>query len=236
MADGIAVPLILLASTLIRAFFGFGDAVFAMPLLTLAVGLAVATPLMGLVSVVVGAIVLVRTWRDVDLGSVRRLVAGSVVGIPLGVLVLKQLPADLLTRTLGVLLIAFGLYRLTTPVLPRIARWWAYVFGFVAGCFGGAYNVNGPPVVVYGSMRGWDPNRFRGTLQGYFVVTSVLVAAAHGIGGLWTAEVWRLFAYGLPAVLLALVVGERLVVRAEADDFARYLSVLLILLGASLFF
>lgn len=227
--------MILFASTLIRATFGFGDALFAMPLLTLVVGLTVASPVMGLVSLVVGLAVLAMSWRHVDLGSVRRLVAGSVLGIPTGVLLLKRVPEEILTTALGVVLIAFGVYRLVAPRLPQVARAWAYVFGFISGCFAGAYNVGGPPVVVYGSMRGWEQQRFRGTLQGYFVTTSVVVAFAHAIGGLWSARVWKLFALAIPGVLLATFLGERLVARVDADNFARYLSLLLIALGASLF-
>lgn len=236
MPDAAAVALIFLASTLIRAFFGFGDALFAMPLLAVVVGLTTATALMGLVSVVVGAYVLTRTWRHVDVASVRRLVVSSIVGIPIGVFMLKQAPQDLLTRVLGVLLIGFGLYRLLGPALPRVGRSWAYLFGFVAGCFGGAYNVNGPPVVMYGAMRAWDPARFRGTLQGYFVVTSIVVAVAHAFGGLWTTRVWQLFAYASPVVLVALVVGDRVAERVDTDSFSRYLSALLVVLGILLVF
>ena len=204
--------------------------------MTFVVGLTVATPVMGLISLVVGLAVLAMSWRHVDLGSVRRLVLGSLVGIPLGVLMLKRLPEDLLTQALGIFLIAFGIYRLVTPQLPRVARAWAYVFGFISGCFGGAYNVGGPPVVIYGSMRGWEPRRFRGTLQGYFLTTSVVVAGAHALGGLWTTEVWSLFAFAIPGVLVATFLGERLVARIDGDSFARYLSLLLIGLGASLLF
>ena len=221
---------------MIRATFGFGDALFAMPLLAFVVGLTVATPVMGLSSLVVGLVVLAMSWRHVDLGSVRRLVLGSVLGIPTGVLLLKRVPEDVLTRGLGVVLVAFGIYRIVTPHLPRIARGWAYVFGYVSGCFAGAYNVGGPPVVVYGSMRGWEPQRFRGTLQGYFVATSIVVAAAHAVGGLWTERVWQLFGLAVPGVLIATFLGERLVARVDADNFARYLSLLLIALGASVFF
>jgi len=207
-----------------------------MPLLTLVVGLTVAAPVMGLISLVVGLAVLATSWRHVDLSSVRRLVIGSLLGIPIGVLLLKRVPEDVLTRGLGVLLIAFGIYRLLTPQLPRIARWWAYAFGFIAGCFGGAYNVGGPPVVIYGSMRGWEPRRFRGTLQGFFLTTSVVVAIAHALGGLWSVRVWTLFAVAVPGVLLATFLGDRLVERTDADSFARYLSLLLIGLGVALFF
>ena len=207
-----------------------------MPLLTLAVGLTVAAPVMGLSSLVVGLVVLAMSWRHVDLASVRRLVVGSLIGIPTGVLLLKRVPEVALTRALGVVLVVFGIYRLVSPQLPRIARGWAYVFGYVSGAFAGAYNVGGPPVVVYGSMRRWEPQRFRGTLQGYFVTTSVVVAFAHAIGGLWTTRVWLLFALAIPGVLVATFVGERLVTRFDADTFARYLSLLLVALGASLFF
>jgi len=35
---------------------------------------------------------------------------------------------------------------------------------------GGAYGMNGPPLVAYGSLRRWTPpERFRATLQGYFL-------------------------------------------------------------------
>jgi uncharacterized protein len=207
-----------------------------MPLLTLAIGLTVAAPVMGLTSLVVGLVVLAMSWRHVDLGSVRRLVVGSVVGIPTGVLLLTRVPEGVLTKTLGGVLIAFGIYRLVAPQLPRIARGWAYVFGYISGCFAGAYNVGGPPVVIYGSMRGWEQQRFRGTLQGYFVTTSFVVAFAHAIGGLWSVHVWQLFALAIPGVIVATFLGERLVARFEADTFARYLSLLLIALGVSLFF
>ena len=45
-------------------------------------------------------------------------------------------------------------------------------FGFFAGILGGAYNTNGPPVVIYGSLRKWSPATFRATLQGYFFMAA----------------------------------------------------------------
>src|SRR5262249_25397617 len=50
----------------------------------------------------------------------------------------------------------------------------AWLFGFTGGVLGGAYGMNGPPLVVYGSLRHWSPEHFRATLQGYFLPASLL--------------------------------------------------------------
>jgi hypothetical protein len=64
------VALALFGATLIRSVFGFGDALFAMPLMSLAVGVGVATPVMGLVSVILAAGVLLTSWRHLDIAAV----------------------------------------------------------------------------------------------------------------------------------------------------------------------
>ena len=54
--------------------------------------------------------------------------------------------------------------------------------GFCAGVLGGAYGMNGPPLVIYGAMRRWSAQHFRATLQGYFLPASII-----GMGGYWLA-------------------------------------------------
>jgi uncharacterized protein len=230
--ETLSVALILFGGTFIRATFGFGDALFAMPLLSLVIGVAIAAPVVGLVSLVVAVGVLVTSWRHVDLGAVRRLLAGSLVGIPLGVVVLTRLDETILRVTLGVVVIGFGLYRLLSPNMPELKnRAWAFPFGLIAGCFGGAYNIGGPPIVIYGVMRRWGAARFRGTLQGYFLVTSLVIAIAQGVAGLWTEKVFVYSIFSVPGAVIALLFGERASRRIDPAAFERYLALLLIALG-----
>ena len=71
---------------------------------------------------------------------------------------------------LGLVLVAFGLYNIIRPKLPTPgSEKLSYVFGFVAGILGGAYNTNGPPAVIYGALRDWSPESYRATLQEYFI-------------------------------------------------------------------
>ena len=86
----IAVLVILFVSTLVRAVFGFGNALIAMPLLAMtAIGMKTATPLVALIASILALSILVKDWRIIDFKSTWRLLIGTLPGIPLGLLLLK---------------------------------------------------------------------------------------------------------------------------------------------------
>lgn len=229
------VSLILFTATLTSSAFGFGSALFGMPLLTLVVGLDVATPLVGLAGPTAAAIIASTSWRTIQLGLVWRMVLGTCLGIPVGVWTVNTFPSESLTRILGVCLIGFGLYRLTKAKFPKISHpAWAYPFGFVAGILGGAYNTNGPPVVIYGNLNRWNPEQFRANLQSYFLPTGLAILLSHGIAGLWTTRVVALYGWSLPSILVAIWLGERINQRLQGQRFEQVLCLLLIGLGVLL--
>lgn len=231
--ETVVVAGVLFLGAAVRAFFGFGDAAVAMPLLALlSIRMETAVPLVGAAGLAVALVALWGGWHDIDLAALKRLTLSTLVGIPFGVLLVTHGSETLITRSLGVLLLAYGGYSLLGPTLPRIRRRvWALPFGFAAGALGSAYNFNGVPVAVFGTMRRWRPDRFRGTLQAHFIVSSILVVAGQGIGGLWTPQVVQLLAVGLPGVLLAVPLGQALHHRVPPERFARYAYSLIVVLG-----
>ena len=80
----------------------------------------------------------------------------------------------------------------------------AWLFGFCAGVLGGAYGMNGPPLVIYGSLRRWTPEHFRATLQAYFLPASLLGMCGYCFAGLWTREVTLDFFWSLPGAVVAI--------------------------------
>lgn len=235
MAEAAVVAGVLFLGALVRSFFGFGDAAVAMPLLALlAVPLDVAVPLVGLAGMAVALLAVTRGWSDVDRRALLALTVSTIVGVPVGVLLVTYTSEALLQRSLGLLLVGYGAYlvagrRLPRPLLRRAG--WAYPFGFAAGSLGSAYNFNGVPVAVYGTLRRWPPERFRGTLQAHFVVSSILVVTGQAAGGLWTVEVLRTFAAAAPGVLVAVPLGSVLHRRVSAPAFTRLVHGLIVVLG-----
>jgi uncharacterized membrane protein YfcA len=231
MFQAVILPIIFI-STSIRSTFGFGDALIAMPLLAMAVGINVATPLVGLIAVTISITILIRQWRNVHFKTVSMLIVPTLIGIPVGILLLKGMYDDLMKLILAIVIIIFSLYKIFKPKLFTLANdKFAYVFGFLAGILGGAYNTNGPPVVIYGSLRQWDPAKFRATLQGYFLPTGAMIALGHGIGGLWTQQVLVNYLISLPVVFVAILFGGRLNSRIPKGKFDNCVYACLIVIG-----
>ena len=224
-----------LASTL-RSAVGFGDALFAMPLLTMAIGLQLAAPVVALVALVTSAAILLGSWRHVSLREAWPMVAGAAAGLPIGLALLSRAPESAMKIVLGLVIAAFGAARPWLPGLElrRGGLGPASVAGFVGGVLGGAYNMNGPPVVAYGALRRWPVERFRATLQSYFLPSSVMIAAGHAIAGLWNREVLLYTGIALPATLAGVLLGGRLATRLRAERFDLTISILLVVLGVVL--
>ena len=231
----LAVLGVLFVATIVRSTFGFGKALVAMPLLAMLIGVKTAAPLVALLAFASGVIIVLESWRSIHFRSAWRLVLSSAAGIPVGLWCLKRLPEWQMHLALGVVVIVFAAHDLLRPRLVTLkGEKLAYLFGFAAGALGGAYNTSGPPVVIYGTLRRWPPREFRATLQGYFLPTGMLVAAGHGATGMWTGRIAWLFAIALPLVVVATLLGGWLNRRAPTEKFARWVNVLLLLIGAFL--
>jgi uncharacterized membrane protein YfcA len=215
-----------------KSILGFGEALVAVPLLTLALDIQVASPVSMLMAASVTLMMIARHWRAIDLRAIWRLTLAAVIGIPLGIGFLKSLPEAWLTTVLGVLLIIIGLYYLLRPALPaRTEQYWTYILGFTAGILGGAYNIAGPPLLIYGTLRRWPAEQFRATLQGFFVTINTVILIGHFSAGLWTPTVLQLFALSIPAILIGFWVGHRVSQHVSPAAFARLVYIALILSG-----
>jgi uncharacterized membrane protein YfcA len=227
----VVLPIIFI-STLTRSSFGFGDALVAMPLLTMVVGLNIATPLVGLMGITTSAVILIRHWRDVQLRSVWILIISTLAGIPIGILLLKGVYENAMKLALAFVIILFSLYKLLKPKLFVLANdRYGCIFGLIAGIIGGAYNTNGPPVVIYGTLRRWEPGKFRATLQGYFFPTGFMIALGHGVGGLWTQKVLTNYLVSLPIILVAIWLGGKLNSKIPKGKFDNCVYACLIVIG-----
>jgi uncharacterized protein len=231
----VLVPVVLFLATVIRSAFGFGEALVAVPLLALVAPVEIVAPVAVLVSITVAFIAVVQDRRHIRVRSAGKLVLSTLVGVPLGLLLLKTVAEPLVKAVLAVVIIAFSMYSLLSRQHRELKNdslvWLA---GFSAGVLGGAYGMNGPPLVIYGSLRRWSPQHFRATLQGYFLPASLVGMCGYWLAGLWTPAVSRLYLLSLPAVILATFLGRVINQRMNARQFLFYVHVALIVIGVIL--
>jgi uncharacterized membrane protein YfcA len=236
--DPVVVGVIALA-VLFRSTFGFGDALVAMPLLVL-VGMAIgpATALVAAVSLVTAAAIFAIDRRQTRLADgTLVLVMTALPGLVLGLWFLEAASTVLLIGVLGGIVVVIGLLGvLTDPRNWRVSDRLAGVFGLVAGCLGGAFNVHGPPLVVFGTARDWSPDVFRSTCQAYFLAVGVVLVGGHGVAGRYTPELLAQLVMCLPVVAGAGWLGGQLNRRLPVESFRRTVYAILILLGVLLLF
>jgi len=212
-------------ATVIRSAFGFGEAFIAVALLAFFIPMQVAAPLAVLVSITIAAVVVAQDWRHIHWRSAGWLVLSTIFGIPLGLVLLTCAPESVIKVGLGVLILLFAVFSLSRRgrmTLRHESRRWMLVGGFIAGILGGAYGMNGPPLVIYGSLRGWTAQHFRTTLQAYFLPASFLGMIGYLSAGMWTPVVTRDYLLCLPAMLPAVFLGRAINHRLSPVAFSKY--------------
>lgn len=233
MATYLWISLILFFAGFTKGLSGFGALLLAIPLLALFLDIKTVIPLVTLVSIFLSLILLIELRHHFSRRNIYPLLVGAIPGIPLGVFFLKRLDEEPILWALGVTLIIYALYSLFFRSLSRgIKQKWAYLFGFVAGCLGGALSLTGPAVIVYGSLQDWDKDEVKATFQGFFLVSGLLVALFHALNGLTTSTVLRSFGVSVPTLVLGNYLGSLLYGRIEEEHYRKVMFILLGFMGA----
>jgi len=226
----------------VQTIAGFGSALVVMPILTQFIGVKPAASVMAIVGATVTLTVLYQNRQGLQWREAGRLLTGSVIGVPLGALALKVLPPAPVMALLGAVLLVYGIYTVVTArsnstpdVTPApSARLTTALVGFSSGLLGGAYATDGPPLVIYGSVKRWSKQSFRSILQACFLVNGLLIVACHGAGGLVTRDVLTYCVYGIPGMAAGLLIGTLLDRRINHALFHRLLVWLILLLATAL--
>jgi hypothetical protein len=222
-------------SAVLQTIAGFGFTLTLMPLVTMALGIRTAAPLVALIALTLYLVNVVRYWRALNWREIWRLGVASALGVPAGILVVEVMQESSIKMVLGVILIGYGVLGLAQRAPGNACRpKWAYVAGFLAGALGGAYNTPGPPLAIYGSMRQWAKDEFRGALQALFLVSASLTVIAHAIAQHLTPGILLLYGAAPPALIVGILAGTRLDRRVDAPAFQRIVLGMILVLGVSL--
>lgn len=216
---------------------GFGSAAIAIVLTSLIIGIKKAVPFVAPYSLLISVYLLwhARThmqWRYISYPFV-----GTVLGVPLGVWLLKNLSSSFLQQMLGIFMIAYvicSLFWMKTHFKVRRLRFWGILSGFAGGITGGAIAMPGPPFVMFVTLSPWTKETIRGVLQTYIIFTYVLSMLLFRKTGLMGRETLLMNLYYLPSVLAGMAAGQALFKRIPQKWFIRGILALLAALGFKL--
>lgn len=226
------VCFILFLAGFTHGFSGFGSVLLSIPLLAIFLDIKIVIPLAALASVSMTIMVLIQLRQQFDWKKIYPLLTGAIPGVLMGVFFLKRLDSEVIHWVLGVILIAYSLYSLLLRSSAKVIRkWWAYPFGFLSGCFGGTLGAAGPPVIVYTSLRAWNKDQIKVTLQGFFLMVGLAIVLFHALSGLTTFTVLCFYGLALPSLILGTYVGSLFYGIIQEESYRKIILVLLTFLG-----
>jgi uncharacterized membrane protein YfcA len=239
MVEFIFLVTIVFLAALTNSTFGFGFNLVSMSLLTLYFDLAFIAPLIPLLLLSTNLVIVYRARKEIRYRSITMLMLGATLAIPIGLWIGQLSSQDptyecIVKVIVGLLLIGLAIFNLLAPTMPHIKTDKAApIFGFFSGLFGGAYNMTGPPIVIYGLVKHWDPQAFRATLQGYFTyVTTLLILGHLYAGNMNNPKLGYFYLGALPAVLIAAPIGKYINGKfKDPDAFRKYVYYIMLVLG-----
>jgi uncharacterized membrane protein YfcA len=225
----------------VRGVAGFGSGVVATPLLAFVLPMTTTAPLITLIGFAVSVRQALYDWHAIRWDVVLRFLPGALVGVPLGLWVVKSADQALLARCLGAYVVAYALYSLFGERMlgrrPTMPRWTAHPIGVAGGListlFGG---LAGPLYVTYFDSLRLAKGAFRVTVSTTLLTLSILRSAGYFATGVFRAEDLILVVAALLPAAIGTLAGEWVHDRIEQRAFRRGVGVLLVLSGFGLLF
>ena len=231
------VCLIIFMAGLTQGLSGFGSVLLSIPLLAIFLDIKTVVPLTALIGLSMSLVLLFQLRPYLDWKKIYPLLIAAIPGIPVGVIFLIRLDSTVILSVLGVTLVAYSLYSLLwRSTGKRIHGHWAYPFGFIAGCLGGAFGATGPAVIVYTSLQTWSKDHVKVTLQGFFVISYAVVVFFQALNGLTTFTVLLFCGVSLPMLILGTYVGYLFYGMIREETYRRVMFILLGFPGAFLIY
>ena len=222
MAGDLPVILIAFIAGLSRGFSGFGAALIFMPMASLFIGPKLAAPVLMVVDGIMALPLIPPAFKNANMREITFLLAGAIVGVPLGTYVLKftdPLILRWIIAGLAIAMLALLISGWRYKAKPHDAA--AVATGGLSGLFSGIAQIGGPPIIAYllGSNR--EGAQVRATTIVFFAGTGLMSAITYIAGGIVTSQVLWLALITGPAYGVGLWLGARIFGLASAETFRR---------------
>lgn len=230
---------VVIISALIFGMFGFGYTLLAVALLPFFISVKIAVPMIAIQIPFSIGILLYGLRRHLTIRPALPLIVGLILGLPIGVHLLRILSEGAIRKFLGVMILIHCLwsFRKASATMPMVrSDAWGLLAGFLSGIVGGAILAAGPIVLAYLNMRGFAKEKMKATFLLWGMAMAVLIIPFYALSGLLTAQVLHWGLITMPFVVLGIFFGVRIFDRLEQRFFYRLILIFLMVIGVYLLF
>src|SRR5436190_11231532 len=207
----IAICTIAFVSGTARGFSGFGSALIFMPLASSIAGPRLVAALLLIIDFIAAAPLLPNAWKQADRKATAVMVAGALVGVPVGTYFLSRLE-PVTTRwiisgfvfALLMLLISGWRYRGKDHAAISVG------IGGLSGFCSGLAQTGGPPIVGYWLGRPLASTIARANILLFFAASDFFSVVSYSLTGLITSDSIRFSLVVGPVYAVGVLLGAQL--------------------------
>ena len=203
MYEWILAAVVVFFASILQAATGFGFAIMATPFLLLVFDSRESVQISIILSFVLSLLLIRKVKKDVDKGLLRRLILGSVVGVPLGVLFYKSVSFENLKVTMSIVILIVTFIQIiksfktnsklriehsnvktllckdTTAVDgANYLKKTQFFIGFCAGLLTTSIGIPGIPLILYYTATKTKKETARSTAIAFFLFVCIISMAA----------------------------------------------------------
>ena len=220
----------------INGLAGTGTALFALGFYLVVLDPITAVAIVALMSVLVGmqGLWIVRAEIFARPGRLARFVLPGLLGVPIGLSLLKIIDAGTLRVAIAAFLIIYGGYfgfRAALPSFSGRTPWIDSLVGFAGGVLGGAAAISGAIPSMWLSIRPWPKSETRAVLQPFNVVILSTTIFLLFLKGAYDRTALHAFLVTLPVGVIGAQIGITVFHSLSDTGFRRLLIILTLLIG-----
>lgn len=233
--DLLLFVIIILVASILQTSTGFGFSILATPFLLMIFEPIEAIQINLVLSLVISGALIRRIKKDIDFHILKRLILGSSLGLPVGMVIFLLIDMDKLKLGISIiiLILTFLLifrFRITQSKRKDI------VIGGISGSLTTSIGMPGPPLLLYFSGTDTQKEKLRGTTLAFYLFIYLMSLIIQVIVSGTTKTVWYSSGVALPLVFIGLYLGQQLFKSINQHVFQNITYLILLFTGLYLFF
>lgn len=219
-------------AAIVRGFSGFGFSLLAITAISLILPVAQIVPSIFLLEIAASLNLIPGIWREIHWGSLRWLMVGYIIGLPVGGYALIHAPEAPAQIVLGIFVIGTAILMLRGFHLARTPGPGASTgTGVASGLLNGAFGIGGPPVVLFYFSTPDAAAIGRASVIAFFLFTDLLGILFFASQGIVTTQSFIQSLAWLPALLVGVWLGAHGFRHMDQAAFRRWVLIILIALA-----
>ncbi|MGD6778176.1 sulfite exporter TauE/SafE family protein [Sutcliffiella horikoshii] len=225
-----AFILIILIASVLQTSTGFGFSILATPFLLLLFKPSEAIQINLILSLIISMALIMKIRKDIDFGILGRFVAGSIIGLPIGMTIFLLIDIDRLKLAVSLIILVLTVM-LVLKFRIKQNKKRDLLVGGLSGLFTTSIGMPGPPLLLYFSGTNTEKEKLRGTTLAFFLFIYFVSLVIQMIFVGTNKTIWASSLWGLPLVFVGLYVGQLLFKWINQRIFRIFTYIILIFTG-----